>query len=161
MMISLYLVNEVAEKEAILQIRLLKIRTAFYILETKARPSHEIQEDFKTTLLSSSELLLCCFLHSLNILTTSLLTVEVSFYLTDNLAADVSWVPNKHYSGVFGLMKLTLNKALPQALKKVIVLDTDITVATDIAELWNLFSKFGPKQVGRCERIDGLVINLL
>lgn len=72
--------------------------------------------------------------------------VEVSFYLTDNLAADVSWVPNKHYSGVFGLMKLTLNKALPQALKKVIVLDTDITVATDIAELWNLFSKFGPKQ---------------
>ncbi|XP_063608554.1 xylosyl- and glucuronyltransferase LARGE2s-like [Penaeus indicus] len=72
--------------------------------------------------------------------------VEVSFYLTDNLAADVSWVPNKHYSGVFGLMKLTLNKALPQTLKKVIVLDTDITVATDIAELWNLFSKFGPKQ---------------
>ncbi|XP_066945439.1 xylosyl- and glucuronyltransferase LARGE2s-like isoform X2 [Macrobrachium rosenbergii] len=72
--------------------------------------------------------------------------VEVSFYLTDNLAADVSWVPNKHYSGVFGLMKLTLNKALPASLKKVIVLDTDITVATDIAELWNLFAKFGPKQ---------------
>lgn len=75
-------------------------------------------------------------------------TVEVSFYLTDNLAPDISWVPNKHYSGVFGLMKLTLNKALPASLNQVIVLDTDITVATDIAELWNLFSKFGPKQVG-------------
>ncbi|KAK4319840.1 hypothetical protein Pmani_009257 [Petrolisthes manimaculis] len=72
--------------------------------------------------------------------------VEVSFYLTDNLAPEVSWVPNKHYSGVFGLMKLTLNKALPSWLDKVLVLDTDITVATDIAELWNLFSKFSPKQ---------------
>lgn len=72
--------------------------------------------------------------------------VEVSFYLTDNLAPDISWVPNKHYSGVFGLMKLTLNKALPSSLNQVIVLDTDITVATDIAELWNIFSKFGPKQ---------------
>ncbi|CAL4062930.1 unnamed protein product [Meganyctiphanes norvegica] len=72
--------------------------------------------------------------------------VEVSFYLTDNLSEIVSWVPNKHYSGIFGLMKLTLNKALPNNLRKVIVLDTDITVATNIAELWNLFSKFNSKQ---------------
>ena len=71
----------------------------------------------------------------------------MSFYLTDNLAPDISWVPNKHYSGVFGLMKLTLNKALPPSLNQVIVLDTDITVATDIAELWNIFSKFSRKQV--------------
>lgn len=78
--------------------------------------------------------------------------VEVSFYLTDNLAPDISWVPNKHYSGVFGLMKLTLNKALPSSLNQVIVLDTDITVATDIAELWNIFSKFGPKQVSLGQR---------
>ncbi|KAL7647737.1 UNVERIFIED_CONTAM: hypothetical protein RMT77_001346 [Armadillidium vulgare] len=72
--------------------------------------------------------------------------VEVSFYLTDNLATDVSWVPNKHYSGLFGLMKLTLIKALPVSLSKVIVLDTDIIVNADIAELWALFTKFNSKQ---------------
>jgi len=59
----------------------------------------------------------------------------------------VSWIPNKHYSGVYGLMKLTLPKILPESLKKVIVLDTDVTFATDIAELWRMFRKLGPKQV--------------
>lgn len=39
-------------------------------------------------------------------------------------------------------MKLTLTKALPSDLTKVIVLDTDITFATDIAELWAIFRKF-------------------
>lgn len=39
-------------------------------------------------------------------------------------------------------MKLTLTKALPADLAKVIVLDTDITFATDIAELWGIFKKF-------------------
>lgn len=72
--------------------------------------------------------------------------VEVSFHLTAPLAKLVSWVPNKHYSALFGLIKLTLDKALPSTLDRIIVLDTDITVATDIAELWSLFDKFGPKQ---------------
>ncbi|XP_044870836.1 LARGE xylosyl- and glucuronyltransferase 2 isoform X2 [Mauremys mutica] len=61
--------------------------------------------------------------------------------------AEVSWIPNKHYSGIYGLMKLTLTKALPSNLSKVIVLDTDITFATDIAELWAVFGKFSDKQV--------------
>lgn len=39
-------------------------------------------------------------------------------------------------------MKLTLTKALPSDLSKVIVLDTDITFATDIAELWSIFRRF-------------------
>ena len=65
--------------------------------------------------------------------------VKLNFYLTDNLKADVSWIPNKHYSGVYGLMKLVLPKTLPHWLDKVIVLDTDVTFATDIAQLWNLF----------------------
>lgn len=39
-------------------------------------------------------------------------------------------------------MKLTLTKALPADLTRVIVLDTDITFATDIAELWGIFRKF-------------------
>ena len=58
------------------------------------------------------------------------------------LQSEVSWIANKHYSGIYGLMKLTLTKALPSNLSKVIVLDTDITFATDIAELWGIFQKF-------------------
>ena len=67
--------------------------------------------------------------------------ITFSFYLADNLQSDVSWIPNKHYSGVYGLMKLVLPKTLPETLDKVIVLDTDVTFATDIAELWKLFHK--------------------
>ncbi|NWU52449.1 LARG2 glucuronyltransferase, partial [Dromas ardeola] len=83
-------------------------------------------------------------------------SVHVSFYNADDLKAgtcpllcppEVSWIPNKHYSGIYGLMKLTLAKALPSNLSKVIVLDTDITFATDIAELWAVFGKFSDKQV--------------
>lgn len=64
--------------------------------------------------------------------------VVVSFYSTSTYASDISWIPNKHYSGIFGLMKLILPKILPKELDKVIVLDTDITFASDILELWNL-----------------------
>ncbi|NWS57618.1 LARG2 glucuronyltransferase, partial [Chunga burmeisteri] len=81
-------------------------------------------------------------------------SVHVSFYNADDLKTlpspnppEVSWIPNKHYSGIYGLMKLTLTKALPSNLSKVIVLDTDITFATDIAELWAVFGKFSDKQV--------------
>ncbi|KAK2533156.1 Gyltl1b [Columba livia] len=86
-------------------------------------------------------------------------SVHISFYNADDLKAgtypplpcpnppEVSWIPNKHYSGIYGLMKLTLTKALPSSLSKVIVLDTDITFATDIAELWAVFGKFSDKQV--------------
>ncbi|XP_012686144.1 LARGE xylosyl- and glucuronyltransferase 2 [Clupea harengus] len=74
-------------------------------------------------------------------------SVQVSFYDADELKSEVSWIPNKHYSGIYGLMKLTLTKALPSDLSKVIVLDTDITFATDIAELWSIFRRFTEKQV--------------
>nr|XP_033784341.1 LARGE xylosyl- and glucuronyltransferase 2 isoform X2 [Geotrypetes seraphini] len=73
-------------------------------------------------------------------------SVYVSFYNADELKSEISWIPNKHYSGIYGLMKLTLTKALPSDLSKVIVLDTDITFATDIAELWAIFSKFSDLQ---------------
>uniref|UniRef100_A0A3Q3AJP8 LARGE xylosyl- and glucuronyltransferase 2 n=1 Tax=Kryptolebias marmoratus TaxID=37003 RepID=A0A3Q3AJP8_KRYMA len=74
-------------------------------------------------------------------------SVQVSFYDADELKSEVSWIPNKHYSGIYGLLKLTLTKALPFDLSKVIVLDTDITFATDIAELWGIFKRFTDKQV--------------
>uniref|UniRef100_A0AAQ4Q3U7 LARGE xylosyl- and glucuronyltransferase 2 n=1 Tax=Gasterosteus aculeatus aculeatus TaxID=481459 RepID=A0AAQ4Q3U7_GASAC len=68
-------------------------------------------------------------------------------WMVPSVQSEVSWIPNKHYSGIYGLMKLTLTKALPADLSKVIVLDTDITFATDIAELWGIFRKFTDKQV--------------
>ncbi|KAF7228771.1 xylosyl- and glucuronyltransferase LARGE1 [Nothobranchius furzeri] len=73
--------------------------------------------------------------------------VKVNFYDADELKSEVSWIPNKHYSGIYGLMKLVLTKTLPSDLQRVIVLDTDITFATDIAELWAVFHKFKGQQV--------------
>lgn len=73
--------------------------------------------------------------------------MEITFYSADLVTADVAWIPNKHYSGIYGLLKLTLVKVLPKELAKVIVLDTDVTFATDIAELWALFQKFNSHQV--------------
>ncbi|KAG8519564.1 LARGE xylosyl- and glucuronyltransferase 2 [Galemys pyrenaicus] len=75
----------------------------------------------------------------------------ISFYDADELKAgalpQVSWIPNKHYSGLYGLMKLVLPRVLPAGLARVIVLDTDVTFASDIAELWALFAHFSDKQV--------------
>uniref|UniRef100_A0A4X1SET1 LARGE xylosyl- and glucuronyltransferase 2 n=1 Tax=Sus scrofa TaxID=9823 RepID=A0A4X1SET1_PIG len=73
--------------------------------------------------------------------------VRVSFYDADELKPQVSWIPNKHYSGLYGLMKLVLPGALPPDLARVIVLDTDVTFASNIAELWALFAHFSDKQV--------------
>ncbi|XP_072915056.1 xylosyl- and glucuronyltransferase LARGE1 isoform X1 [Hemitrygon akajei] len=73
--------------------------------------------------------------------------VTVNFYDADELKPEVSWIPNKHYSGIYGLMKLVLTKTLPASLERVIVLDTDITFATDIAELWAVLHKFKGQQV--------------
>ena len=72
--------------------------------------------------------------------------VNTSFYETEKVVNDVAWIPNKHYSGVFGLLKLTLPKILPASLEKVIILDTDVTFATDIGKLWTLFAKFNKQQ---------------
>ncbi|KAM8971448.1 xylosyl- and glucuronyltransferase LARGE2 isoform 3-T3 [Sarcophilus harrisii] len=74
-------------------------------------------------------------------------SVSVSFYNADELQPEVAWIPNKHYSGIYGLLKLTLPRALPPSLPRVIVLDTDITFASDIAELWAVFARFSDKQV--------------
>lgn len=68
-------------------------------------------------------------------------SVRVSFYSAMSLAEEVSWIPNKHYSGLFGLLKLTLPSLLPIQLQRVIVLDADITLADDISKLWRMFDQ--------------------
>ena len=61
--------------------------------------------------------------------------MRVSFYIIGEVVDDISWIPNKHYSGIYGLLKLTLPKILPKHLDKTIVLDTDVTLANDISRV--------------------------
>ena len=48
---------------------------------------------------------------------------------------------------MYGLLKLILPKLLPQWLDRVLVLDCDVTFASDVAELWAMFSFFTSEQV--------------
>ncbi|XP_052582515.1 xylosyl- and glucuronyltransferase LARGE2 isoform X6 [Peromyscus californicus insignis] len=73
--------------------------------------------------------------------------VVIRFYDAEELKPLISWIPNTHYSGLYGLMKLVLPSILPLSLARVIVLDTDVTFSSDIAELWALFAHFSDKQV--------------
>ncbi|KAM9220831.1 xylosyl- and glucuronyltransferase LARGE2 isoform 3-T3 [Dugong dugon] len=68
-------------------------------------------------------------------------------WMVPAVRSQVSWIPNTHYSGLYGLLKLVLPDALPPDLARVIVLDTDITFASDIAELWAFFAHFSDKQM--------------
>ncbi|XP_073900777.1 xylosyl- and glucuronyltransferase LARGE2 isoform X3 [Castor canadensis] len=79
--------------------------------------------------------------------------VVVSFYDAEELKPQISWIPNKHYSGLYGLMKLVLPGILPSSLTQVIVLDTDVTFASDIAELWALFAHFSGVILLRLDRL--------
>ncbi|XP_055456342.1 xylosyl- and glucuronyltransferase LARGE2 isoform X3 [Psammomys obesus] len=79
--------------------------------------------------------------------------VAVSFYDAEALKPLISWVPNKHYSGLYGLMKLVLPSILPLSLARVIVLDTDVTFSSDIAELWTLFARFSGVILMRLDRL--------
>ncbi|XP_049746936.1 xylosyl- and glucuronyltransferase LARGE2 isoform X2 [Elephas maximus indicus] len=68
-------------------------------------------------------------------------------WMVPAVRSQVSWIPNTHYSGLYGLLKLVLPDALPPDLARVIVLDTDVTFASDIAELWAFFAHFSDKQM--------------
>lgn len=83
--------------------------------------------------------------------------LRVSFYSTADLEPHVSWIPNKHYSGIYGLMKLVLPQTMPASLDRVIVLDTDVTFATDIHELWLMFGRM--RRESRSTAALGLVEN--
>ncbi|EDV19857.1 uncharacterized protein TRIADDRAFT_32796, partial [Trichoplax adhaerens] len=65
--------------------------------------------------------------------------VDISFYNLQSIKKEIAWIPNRHYSGIYGLMKLILITILPNSLKRVIVLDTDLTFNADIADLWYYF----------------------
>ncbi|KAF7991625.1 hypothetical protein HCN44_010426 [Aphidius gifuensis] len=72
--------------------------------------------------------------------TWNLPEVKVSLHSAEIWIPKVSWIPNKHYSGVYGLLKLIFPDLLSQ--DKVLALDTDITVLADISLLWDEFDNF-------------------
>lgn len=66
----------------------------------------------------------------------------------NDLIPDVRWVPNSHYSGNYGLLKLVFPKIINLSVtKKILVLDIDLTVVSNIYDLWKLFDKFNKTQV--------------
>jgi glycosyltransferase-like protein LARGE len=85
--------------------------------------------------------------------TWQLPVVNVSFYSLSVATKAVEWIPNTHYSGIYGLSKLTLASVLPSSLKAVIVLDTDLMLAADIKELWGFSTHLrkARKQLGLVE----------
>lgn len=74
--------------------------------------------------------------------------MNVSFYDINDSILDVRWVPNSHYSGINGLLKLMFPKIVPLNItNKLIVIDTDLTFMSDIADLLMFFKKFSNKNV--------------
>lgn len=74
---------------------------------------------------------------------------------------DVKWVPNSHYSGVHGLLKLLFPKIIPLTItKKILVLDTDMTIVGDIYELWKIFENFNKYQVSYLFEFEILCLHL-
>lgn len=73
--------------------------------------------------------------------------MDFSFYSVENVTSQVKYLPNTHYSGVNGMVKILLPQVLPASLEKVICLDLDVVLSLDVAELWDFFSAFTDKQV--------------
>ncbi|XP_072945492.1 xylosyl- and glucuronyltransferase LARGE2s-like isoform X2 [Epargyreus clarus] len=65
--------------------------------------------------------------------------MKYTCYNAQNRLAQVRWIPNSHYSGIYAMVKLLFPSILPETLKQVIVLDSDLTFLCDVAELWALF----------------------
>ncbi|XP_050296689.1 xylosyl- and glucuronyltransferase LARGE2s-like [Anthonomus grandis grandis] len=73
--------------------------------------------------------------------------VNLTYYNLNPWLKHVRWVPNGHYSGNYGLLKLIFNKVIPASVTtKLLILDTDIIVNDDIFYLWKFFEEFNQKQ---------------
>ncbi|VDO97581.1 unnamed protein product [Soboliphyme baturini] len=78
--------------------------------------------------------------------TWNVTSLDFSIYLSTNFSMDVAWIPTFHHSSLSGLLKLTVPSILPQNLKKVILLDTDLIFLSDIGSLWDMFELFNSEQ---------------
>ncbi|CAH0560647.1 unnamed protein product [Brassicogethes aeneus] len=94
------------------------------------------------------------------LVTWDLPQVNFIFYDLSNFVHEVKWVPNSHYSGVYGMLKILFPKLVPYNVKKMLVFDTDLTVNSDINELWKLFKNFNNKQaIGMVENESDFYLN--
>lgn len=75
----------------------------------------------------------------------AIILVNVTFYGAEVWMPKVSWIPNTHYSGVYGLLKLILPDAIQE--DKILVLDTDVTVMSDVYSLWKMFESFSTVEI--------------
>ncbi|GMS92880.1 hypothetical protein PENTCL1PPCAC_15055, partial [Pristionchus entomophagus] len=71
--------------------------------------------------------------------TWSLPSVRYRIYDMEEYKKEVDWVPNKHYSSWYGLMRLAIPDILPEDVKEVLFLDTDLVVLDDITPLFDSF----------------------
>ncbi|KAM7540657.1 hypothetical protein Aperf_G00000030884 [Anoplocephala perfoliata] len=72
---------------------------------------------------------------------------EINFYNVDEYETLVNWIPNVHYSGLYGLIKLVISDILPHKVNRVIILDLDTLVEGDLSNLWNAAEKFGADEI--------------
>lgn len=79
------------------------------------------------------------------IILEAIILVNVTFYGAEIWMPKVSWIPNTHYSGIYGLLKLILPDAIQE--DKILVLDTDVTVMSDVYSLWKMFESFSTAQI--------------
>ena len=70
-----------------------------------------------------------------------------SFYDLNEYSNSLEWLYDVNYANGPGEVKLILNEILPPDLDKVVVLNNDIVLNSDIGELWRLFSQFKENQV--------------
>ncbi|CAH8605600.1 unnamed protein product [Schistosoma bovis] len=83
----------------------------------------------------------------LNLMNTwKLHNMEYHFYSCGNQLTDIWWIQSSHPSGIKPFLKLMITEILPSTINKVIVLDIDILLNTDIIELWNHFDYFKETQ---------------
>ncbi|CAH8612510.1 unnamed protein product [Schistosoma haematobium] len=72
--------------------------------------------------------------------------MEYHFYSCGNHLANLRWIEFKHNSGAKRFLKLMISEILSFTINKVIILDIDILLNTDIIELWNHFDYFKETQ---------------
>ncbi|KAF8375344.1 hypothetical protein PRIPAC_81773, partial [Pristionchus pacificus] len=71
--------------------------------------------------------------------TWELPSVHYSIYDLERHKDRVDWIPSKHYSSVYGLIRLAIPEILPDSVKEVLFLDTDLVVLNDISPIFDVF----------------------
>ena len=80
--------------------------------------------------------------------------VNVSFYSLSDAIKIVKDIPTSHYSGIYAMTKLILPSILPDTLRNVLFLDSDLIVTDDIGHLWSIL-----KTMKKRRKLLGLVEN--